>query len=175
MSYIELRSGDTFHFGTLSCGSGEYQIEDIAFALSNVCRYAGHVNFYSVAEHSVLVSEQLPKRLKLAGLLHDASEAYLGDITAPLKQLLNEYRWRESMLQAAIELQFGLNLTREQHAQVKAADRAAMKLEAQCLVSSCGKDWDCLKGVKKAKGEINLWIASCAYYEFMREYWSLTQ
>ena len=88
----------------------EYDIEEIATALSNLCRYTGHVNrFYSVAEHSVLVSRIVPVGLSLVGLLHDASEAYLGDVSSPLKKLLSEYRAIEERVEEAIARQFGLS------------------------------------------------------------------
>ena len=67
-------------------------IEDIAHALSNICRFGGHTRrFYSVAEHSVRMADELwagrgTGMLSLAALLHDAPEAYLGDIPAPLKR-----------------------------------------------------------------------------------------
>ena len=87
----------------------EYDIDEIATALSNICRYTGHVNrFYSVAEHSVLVSKLLPDGLALSGLLHDASEAFIGDVSSPLKKLLPEYKKIEEGIQTAIANHFGL-------------------------------------------------------------------
>ncbi|QDP54860.1 MAG: hypothetical protein Unbinned3891contig1000_58 [Prokaryotic dsDNA virus sp.] len=69
-------------------------IEDIAWALSNLCRFVGHTpTFYSVAEHSALVASVLLEKTRdpvwaMAGLLHDAHEAYMGDIPQPLKNLI---------------------------------------------------------------------------------------
>ena len=89
------------------------KIEDIAHGLSNVCRFGGQCDpFYSVAQHSVYVSSLVPKGknniIALSALLHDGSEAYIGDVTSPLKQLLPDYKVIESRLQKIIFRAFGL-------------------------------------------------------------------
>ena len=64
-------------------------IEDIAHSLSQQCRFNGHTrDFYSVAEHSVRVSWAVPEGFRLVALMHDAHEAYTGDITLPMRNLL---------------------------------------------------------------------------------------
>lgn len=84
-------------FWPLDPRAEEVDIRDIAHALSNVCRYAGHTTeFYSVAQHSVLVADLLAgvdgvlnmqdRATVLTGLLHDGAEAYIGDMTRPLKR-----------------------------------------------------------------------------------------
>lgn len=85
-------------------------IEDIAHALSMVCRYGGHVTrFYSVAEHSVLLSGVFSDPgIALWALLHDSAEAYLGDVIRPLKQAMPAYRNAEDRLLAAIARWAGL-------------------------------------------------------------------
>ena len=72
----------------------DISINEIAAALGNQCRYAGGVSkFYSVAEHSVLIAQWLRAQehgpwTQMGGLLHDAAEAYTGDITWPMQQVL---------------------------------------------------------------------------------------
>ena len=77
----------------------EIKIEDIAHALSNLCRFAGHTEyFYSVAQHSVMVSHLSDGSSKMEGLLHDATEAYLVDIPRPVKLALPQYKEYEANL-----------------------------------------------------------------------------
>lgn len=118
----------------------EYDIEEIATALSNLCRYTGHVNtFYSVAEHSVLVSRIVPERLAMAGLLHDASEAYLGDVSSPLKKLLPEYKRIEDRVQRAIAGAFGVAEGFD-HPEVHAADKRMYWQERQSVADNGIRD-----------------------------------
>jgi uncharacterized protein len=84
-------------------------IVDIAHALSNLCRYTGHSKiFYSVGLHSVYVSDLLPEKHKLWGLLHDASEAYLADMASPIKKMFPTYIKAEERLMKVIATKFGL-------------------------------------------------------------------
>jgi hypothetical protein len=83
-----------------------FNIKDIAHALSQLCRFGGHTKeFYSVAQHCVLVSRECPAKDAFWGLLHDASEAYLVDIPRPIKYspgFKEEYRKLEGKLMEAI-------------------------------------------------------------------------
>lgn len=85
-------------------------IEDIAHALAHQCRFGGHCKrFYSVAEHSALVSLHGSSRdICKAALLHDASEAYLVDVPRPVKRALAEYRDIEHRLNLCIAERFGV-------------------------------------------------------------------
>lgn len=109
-------------------------IYSIAHALGNCCRYAGHVReFYSVAQHSVLVSQHVPKEQALAALLHDASEAFIHDISRPLKHRLPEYRAFEWKIQACIYASFGLSI-REATPEIHYADNSLLWTEIRDLM-----------------------------------------
>jgi len=111
----------------------QIDINDIAIALSRECRYAGHLReFYSVAQHSVICSAIVDDDLALEALLHDASKAYLKDITSPLKALLPDYKTIEARFDAVIRRRFGLpELGSEQ---VKKADIVVLATEIRDLI-----------------------------------------
>jgi len=117
-------------------------LEDIAHPLSMQCRFSGHTKeFYSVAQHSVLVSYICDRADALWGLLHDASEAYLVDIPRPIKQSgkFDNYLEFEKVMQKAVCKRFGL--PEEMPASVKMADDTLLMTEARDLMSPLHAGW----------------------------------
>lgn len=115
--------------------AGDFRIADIAHALANQCRFGGHCReFYSVAQHSVIVSNICALRDAMWGLLHDASEAYLVDVPRPVKYSrgMERYTEIERAFMAAICEQFGLGA--EMPTSVHWADEALLALEARHLM-----------------------------------------
>jgi 5'-deoxynucleotidase YfbR-like HD superfamily hydrolase len=117
----------------------DVRLPDISHALASINRFTGHCRVpYSVAQHSVLVSELTPPEHALWGLLHDASEAYLGDVATPLKSMLPGYRELEESVQRAIATYFGLGWPVP--AAVHLADKQALLAEKRDLVT-VNNDW----------------------------------
>ena len=111
----------------------DIDIRDIAHALGMLCRFNGHCNrFYSVAEHSVLVSRLCSPEFALEGLLHDAAEAYLGDVPTPLKRQWPEFRHAEDRAYGVIARKF--LIPEKTSTEVVAADTAALQLEKPRLL-----------------------------------------
>jgi uncharacterized protein len=112
------QSGKMVHL--LDPKPSDVSIEDVAHALARICRFGGHSpQHLSVAQHSVLVSRLVPPEQARDALLHDASEAYIGDIVSPLKQNLLGYKPIEDRWTKAIGQQLlgrPINLTPEIHA-----------------------------------------------------------
>lgn len=107
---------------------------DIAHALGLLCRYNGHIDrFYSVAEHCVLMSQAVPEEDALWALLHDATEAYVGDMIRPLKLHMPDYRAAEDRVMDAIVTRFGLR-SNEMPASVKDADSRILLTERAALM-----------------------------------------
>ena len=103
-------------------------IEDIAHALSNQCRFGGHLpKFYSVAQHSLMCCQNVDDEYKLQALLHDASEAYLLDIPSPIKQGLSNYKDIENNLMICIAEKFGFKYPLD--AVVKKIDQDMLQFE----------------------------------------------
>lgn len=128
-------------FWPLDPRADEIKIVDIAHALSNMCRYAGHCcDFYSVAEHSILVSYLVPREDALAGLLHDATEAYLVDVPRPIKGYLGGYHEFEHRLWLSVAEAFDLAV--ELPESVKIADNAILLAEAEQIMGPKPAPWN---------------------------------
>lgn len=116
----------------------DIDINDIAHSLSMQCRFTGHTReFYSVAQHSVLVANNSPSAYALYGLLHDASEAYLSDIARPVKKHPDFevfYKAAEARLQDAIYYHF--DLEPETPVAVMEVDNILLRTEARDLMPS---------------------------------------
>lgn len=110
-----------------------YDIREIAVALANQCRFNGFVKkFYSVAEHCVRLSHIVPSPYERVALLHDAAEAFIGDMVHPLKMVpaLEFFREVDIRLTLAIYDRFDLNPMPEVVRYVSAMDRALCAIEA---------------------------------------------
>ncbi|WP_158784985.1 HD family hydrolase [Pantoea sp. BAV 3049] len=167
MSWITTLTGRHFNFCDITPES--ICIEDIAAALSNICRFTGHVpEFYSVAQHSVLVSDLVPPEFAFEALMHDAAEAYCNDIAAPLKQLLPDYRNVIQSVESAIAVKYGLPL--EMSREVKHADLVMLATERREFGLDDGTPWPILHGIDPAPILINPLSPRQALVKFMQRY-----
>ncbi|MBZ0268685.1 phosphohydrolase [bacterium] len=127
-------------FWPLDPRAEDVDIVDIAHALSLQTRYGGHcLRFYSVAEHSVHVASRVPDDLRLAALLHDASEAYLIDVPRPVKHSLAEYRGIEDRVMRAVFERFGIEFPLPDA--IKAVDDRILLDELQQNMAAPPADW----------------------------------
>ncbi len=130
---MRTRSGRMFW--PLEPRAEEADIRDVAQGLSCMCRFNGQCReFYSVAQHSVIVSRHLPEGMRLWGLLHDCSESFFPDMITPVKRAMPEFDAYEKALLRVMVGAFGL--PPEEPAEVKRADRAVLAAEARDLFST---------------------------------------
>ena len=162
--FIRLHSGARFHL--LKPRPSEIAIEDICWGLSHICRFTGHcLKFYSVAQHSCLVSDLLPDELKLEGLMHDGSESLASDISSPLKSILPQYKELELKIESVISKKFKLKFPFP--ADIKLADMRLLVTEFRDLMpASDYKDFPFAPLDKK----IVPWTSARARIEFMNRY-----
>ena len=162
-------SSQSFNF--IDPASNVIRVTDIAHALAHVCRFAGHTReFYSVAQHSVLVSLIVPPEDALAALFHDATEAYIGDVSSPLKQLLPDYQAIEARLHADIFAKLGIPA--ELPASVKRADRILLATEQRDLIAPHDEEWSQLAGIAplvECIAPLPPWQAATLFLERYRE------
>lgn len=147
-------------------------IQDIAHSLSMQCRFTGHCRkFYSVAQHSVLVSYICDSQDALWGLLHDASEAYLVDVPRPIKRSgkIQGYIEFEKAMQEAVCVRFGLSIF--EPPSVKRADTMLLATEARDLMSPLHPDW--VNMVEPLPFKIEAWDQQHAKDMFMKRFFEL--
>ena len=140
---IQTSTGQLFRF----LGPHKITIRDIAPALSKICRFNGSCKeFYSVAQHAVLVSQYVPAQFAPWGLHHDDTEAYVGDIPAPLKRMLPDYKKIEDAIAISIAEHFGLHWPMPK--EVKEADLRMLATEKIHLLGHPDVVWPLLEEVE---------------------------
>jgi hypothetical protein len=164
---ILLNSG--IRFDPINPDPQQILIEDIAHALSNECRFSGHVtDFYSVAQHSVMVSYLVPQEDALAGLLHDASEAYITDVATPIKHCFTNYYDIEDKLMRAIAAKFEFQWPLP--ASVKLADVRMLATEKRDLMPNDPIPWAALAGIEPLPAPLYAVDPKAAKFMFMNRF-----
>jgi hypothetical protein len=139
-------------------------IRDIAHGLALKCRFSGHTReFYSVAQHSLMVASLLPKELRLTGLLHDASEAYLVDLPRPIKAQMPLFQQLEDGVMKVIAKVFPIRYPFP--AAIKEADDRALWTEIRDLMPK-KDDW-LISNVPPVDYKIDPWEWQAAEVEFL--------
>lgn len=140
-------------------------IEDISRGLSKTCRFNGQCNqYYSVAQHSVIASFHVPQQYQFQTLMHDASEAYLGDVVTTLKQLLLDYQKIEANVESVIFRKYGL--PEELNPFVKRIDYKMFEIEFDELMIPQVYNTGLESGIKIDE----CWDHEKSYQEFMTRF-----
>lgn len=172
-AWIQTYKGGQFHI--LDPQQDEIVITDIGHALAYLCRFTGASrSFYSVAEHCVLGSRLVPAKDAMWFLLHDGSEAYIGDLNRPLKHFTGvgpAYLPVEAVIMKAICQKF--RLSEEEPASIKRIDNAMLFAEKEQLLAPM--DWDFKWGdIKPAEVKVKCWSPEVAEVEFLHRFYELT-
>ena len=145
-AYVRMFSGRRVYLDPRD--NARIHLADVAHGLARISRFTGQTRHrWSVASHSLLVADLAPRELRAAALMHDAAEAFLGDVASPLKSILPDYRALERRWDDDLEIRWGVPLRAPE---VKAADRIAFALERRELCPYGAADagaWDSEVGV----------------------------
>lgn len=148
------------------------EIRSIAAALSKICRFGGHSpKFYSVAEHSVhavglAAAEGFGNDALTAVFLHDAAEAYCGDMVKPLKVMMPEYSEVERRLEFSIETAFGIDFSAFQSV-IKRFDRAMLKAEKIAMWPQDAHEWHGFRSIEDTVVSFQFWSPGQAEANFL--------
>lgn len=175
---------------TILLGSGGYfdfedpenspiTIEDVAYGLAYTCRFAGQCFsrvlrrrvFYSVAEHCVRMSSEVPVALAYDALMHELGEPVCGDMTGPLKSLCPDYKRIEKRCEAAGMKRFGVTMSDPDT--IKLYDLRMLATERRDLLNWHGEDWSANHRAEPFAFEIIPWDADAAAAEFLRRFYEL--
>lgn len=167
---IQMYSGRMFDF--LDIEKNEIEIEDVAHALANNCRFGGHCHpFYSIAEHSVRASWAAPPEHAFAALMHDSAESVLQDMPTPIKRILRDYQILENDVERFMGRRFGYQVPL--HDEVKRADLVMLATEKRDLKPNSSR-WEMLEGITPLEKKIKPWSPGEAYQLFLARYEELT-
>lgn len=166
-AYVSTYLGNRFYFRDPHIE--DVHIEDIAHGLAFQCRFNGQTRaFYSVAQHSLLVCGLVPSRLRLAALLHDAAEAYLGDMVKPLKQCFPQFALIEAKVMAIIGERFAI--AGFDAPAIKRGDLIALATEKRDLMPNSTESWSSLQGLQPMPTRIVPMEPQEAKVAFLEEY-----
>lgn len=166
--YIELLDGTNHVLGEPFTPN----IEVIARALSRINRYTGHAGGLSVAQHCVMCCFVAPMDVKLSALLHDAHEAYIGDMSAPLKQLIPQYCDLEQFYHDQIDAHYGVET---RHEKVKAIDLRMLVTEAKTIGMKFYEEIDATPYSNDDLSEVFPWPPAVAEQRFLNLFKELTK
>lgn len=163
MTWILTYSG--IEFNLIDPTAEMVNLDDIAVSLSNIKRFNGHTNVNcSVALHSVILSHAVPKYLAKTALLHDAHEAYIGDITTPVKTILKaNLIMLVQRIDNAISIQLGVCLKAD--GLMNHYDLRHLRYEKENFLPD-SSPWPCLEGIKK----LNVPAALSRFYGIQSSY-----
>ncbi|HEV3118148.1 MAG TPA: hypothetical protein VGY58_13945 [Gemmataceae bacterium] len=147
-TWIETCSGG--RFDVANPRAEDVQIEDIAMSLAQTCRFRGHalrwisVGWHSIVVHDVVAMLRDDDEARLAALLHDAAEAYVGDMPRPLKLAFPEFVRAEAKVQHVIHKKFGLEPPDDLLLLIRKVDNQTLLEEARVYMATAGRGWELL-------------------------------
>ncbi|MBX7271089.1 phosphohydrolase [Stutzerimonas chloritidismutans] len=182
MTWILTRSGRRFDL--LAPKADQVCTLDIAHALSQLCRFNGHTSrHYSVAQHSLLVASIVPAEHQLAALLHDATEAYVGDMVRPLKLGMREFYETQSLVSLYDEVERKVWLAICAHFYlepelpdcVHKGDMIALATERAQLMPDHDDRWECIAGIAPLEVQLENWTPAQAFLHYHNRLLELMQ